>query len=78
MARQFKSSDTDADVLDADGERIGTIQDVKGGVAHVKPASRLSQSMRRKLGWEGEEEMYELRSSRVDRFDDDGVHLRKI
>lgn len=66
------------DVMDSEGQRIGTIHEVERGVAHVKPASRLSQSMRRKLGWEGEEETYELRSSRVERFDDDGVHLKKI
>ena len=78
MARQFNASDADKTVFASDGTKIGTIETIKGGTAHVKPHRQLSQSMRRKLGWEGDEEVFELRSSHVQTYDDEGVHLKKL
>lgn len=77
MARDFKSEDKGKKVLTADGEMVGTIEDVKGRSAHVKPDAGLGQSTRQKLGWTKEgEEVYELRHSNVDKISDDEIHLR--
>lgn len=78
MVRDFKASDEGATVMTADGERIGTIENVEGSTAHVRPTGDLDRSTRRRLGWTEEgEATYPLRKSRVKSIDDDGVHLKR-
>lgn len=77
MARKFRSSDEGMTVRTADGDKIGKIESVKGSKAHVKPASSLSDSIRQRLGWtKKNESVYELDSSKVDKFTDDAVMLK--
>jgi hypothetical protein len=75
MPRDFESSDEGKQVMTADGDVVGTIDRVSGNRAHVKPDEGLSRGLRRKLGWSGEAETYELRKNRVATIDDDGIHL---
>lgn len=78
MARNFRSSDEGMKVMSADGDVIGTVENVKGNRAHVKPDGSLATSIRQKLGWEKEgEETYELHSTSVEEFADDGIHLQQ-
>jgi hypothetical protein len=77
MPRDFRSADTGKKVMTADGDTVGTIEKVSGNRAHVKPDEGLSRSLRRKLGWSGEEETYELRKTNVASIDDDGIHLKE-
>jgi hypothetical protein len=77
MVRDFNPSDEGTAVHTADGDEIGHVQAVEGSMAHVKPSSNLSQSIRQRLGWTKENEaVYELDHDRVDEFTDDGILLK--
>lgn len=77
MVRDFSSSDEGMTVRTSDGAEVGTIEEIKGNMAHVKPADGLSSSIRQRLGWTAEgEEVYELRHSKVDSFSGNEVHLK--
>ncbi len=76
MARQFKSSDKGKRVVTKDGDRIGTIDEIDGNEAHVKPKRGLADSIRQRLGMESETDMYVLEQNDVDRFTDDEVRLK--
>jgi len=78
MARNFRPTDEGMKVMSADGDMIGTVENVKGDRAHVRPDGSLATSIRQKLGWEKEgEETYELHSTSVDEFTDDGIRLKR-
>ena len=75
MAREFQSNDEGKTVRTKDGDDVGTIESVEGNTAHVKPESGLSESIRDRLGWSSDEDMYELQHSNVDEISDDEVRL---
>lgn len=78
MVRNFRDEDEGKRVVTADGDEIGTIEQVSGSMAHVKPASNLSQSVRRRLGWAEEgEDTYELQTSKVDNIASNEIKLKK-
>jgi len=77
MARDFTNADEGKHVMTADGDMVGTIEQVSGGMAHVSPDASLDRSIRQKLGWSEEgEATYELRSDHVDQFSGNEVHLK--
>lgn len=77
MARDFHEDDQGKQVMTADGDFVGTVENISGSQAYVKPDPGLAQGTRRKLGWTQEgEDTYPLRKSKVDRIDDDGIHLK--
>lgn len=77
MVRNFNDTDQGKSVMTADGDAVGTIEQVRGSVAHVRPESGLAQNVRQRLGWTKEdEETYQLEKRHVDRIDDRGVHLK--
>lgn len=76
MPRDFMAEDRAKGVLTADGDMVGTIEEIKGSTAHVKPDASLDQSIRSKLGWTTEgESVYELSHSAVADIADDEVHI---
>ncbi|WP_026190338.1 hypothetical protein [Halomicrobium katesii] len=78
MPRDFMAEDRGKNVLTADGDMVGTIEDIKGSNAHVKPESSLNQSIRSKLGWTSDsEDVYELNHSEVSQISDDEVHIKR-
>ncbi|GAA0202958.1 hypothetical protein ACFFOL_17220 [Halobaculum roseum] len=78
MVRNFRAEDEGKRVITADGDEIGTIEKTSGSMAHVKPTSNLSQSVRRRLGWAEEgEDTYELRTSKVDDIGSNEIKLKK-
>lgn len=78
MVRDFKSSDEGMTVMTADGDEVGMVERVAGSRAHIKPSASLDRSTRRRLGWTEEgEETYQLQKSKVQKIDDDGIHLKK-
>jgi len=77
MPRDFMAEDRGKNVMTADGDMVGTIEDIKGSNAHVKPESSLDQSIRSKLGWTEGEDVYELKHSAVSQIDDNEVHLKR-
>lgn len=77
MVRHFKPDDKGLTVKTKDGEEVGTIEDVSGDMAEVKPNSSLSQSTRNRIGWaEDDQDRYELRHSKVEKIDDREVRLK--
>lgn len=71
------AQDRGKNVLTADGEMVGTVEDIEGSNAHVKPEASLDQSIRSKLGWTSEgEEVYELNHSSVSEITDTEVRLK--
>lgn len=78
MPEEFSANDRGKRVLTADGEMVGTIEDVAGDRAHVKPDAGLERSIRRKLGWSGERDTYELKRSNVSKISDTEVHLQSM
>ena len=77
MVRDFTPEDEGMDVFTTDDEKVGTIEKVKGNIAHVEPEQDLSRSLRRRLGWTDEGmSSYELSTEHVERIDDDGIYLK--
>jgi sporulation protein YlmC with PRC-barrel domain len=78
MARNFNDSDEGKRVVNADGDEIGTVEEVSGNSAHVKPTSDLSNQMRQRLGWnQSGEESYALRHDTIDSIGDDEIRLKQ-
>jgi hypothetical protein len=76
MARNFRNSDKGKQVMTADGEMVGTVEDIQGDQAHIRPDASLSQSVRDTLGWTDEgEDVYPLDNSAVDSFSGNEIHL---
>lgn len=77
MVREFRPSDEGMTVHTADGDEVGQVKAIEGSMAHVEPASDLSQSIRQRLGWTKENEaVYELNHDNVAEFTDDGIMLK--
>lgn len=77
MVRNFKAGDKGMTVRTSDGEEVGTVDDVAGDMAQVKPNSSLSQSVRNRIGWtEDDQDTYELRHSKVEKIENREVHLK--
>ena len=76
MVREFRTSDEGKTVLTADGDEVGTIEKIEGDMAHVKPKGSLSRSIRRRLGWAEDEDMYEVEHAKVQQISGNEVHLK--
>jgi hypothetical protein len=78
MVREFESSDEGMKVMTADGDMVGTVEEIQSDRAHVKPDAGLSQNTRRKLGWTKQgEDTYPLKHSSVDQISGDEIHLKR-
>jgi rRNA processing protein Gar1 len=77
MVREFRSEDEGKRVVAAEGRRVGTVVNVSGRVAHVKPVPDLSQQMRQRLGWTVKgQETYRLRRGAVEEMSGETIRLR--
>lgn len=77
MVRKFKAGDKGMIVRTSDGEEVGTVEEVSGDMAQVKPNTSLSQSVRNRIGWtEADQDTYELRHSKVEKIENREVHLK--
>lgn len=77
MARAFRDSDEGMEVVTSDGDTVGTVADVRGDTARVKPDHGLGESIRQRLGWgDDTEDTYELSHDRVQSFSGNNIHLR--
>ena len=75
MVRTFTQSDEGSGVYSADGDVLGTVEKVSGEHIHVRPHATLSRNVRQKLGWQDDDQVYELGRSAVDRIEGDEIHL---
>lgn len=70
------SVDSGMDVVDADGNEVGTVATVEDDVAYVDLDPGLTDEVKSSLGFgDTDEDTYPLHDEMVDRVDDDGVHL---
>ncbi|WP_435181530.1 hypothetical protein [Halorussus sp. AFM4] len=66
-------SDEGKTVVDADGDEMGEVIDVSDGVAYVDPHPSLAERVMSRLGFDEDEEYYELRSDNIDRITVDEI-----
>jgi len=72
----LSDSDEGKKVVNASGESIGRVVEVRGDTAHVDPDPGMTDTIKSKLGWgESDEETYRLQASRIDTVTDDEVRL---
>lgn len=80
MARDFTDDDRNKDVVTPDGDRIGTVSNVREGRPYVRTNDDADQGVmdkiRSMLGWEDDEDEHELRDEHIDSVDDNSVRLR--
>jgi hypothetical protein len=70
-------SDEGKEVVNADGQKIGIISEVKGDRAHVDPDPGVTDKIRAKLGWGDADDTYTLPSDSIANITDDEVRLER-
>jgi hypothetical protein len=78
MAREFDSGDAGTSVLDANGNPVGTIEGVEGGMATVRRDSDIDRKTSERLGWSDDDETHELDTDQLQSVDTDEVRLREM
>lgn len=77
MSANFTDDDEGKTVVSADGDKIGTVAEVRGDTVHVDPESGMTDTIKNKLGWgEADEDTYPLTEDRVDTVTDDEIRLQ--
>ena len=79
MARaNLTDEDEGKAVVNSAGDKIGMVQEVRGGNAHVNPDPGITDKISSKLGWGDADttETYELQSTRVETITDDEIRLK--
>lgn len=78
MTRRVVTDDDEGkQVVNADGERLGTVTEVQAGTAYVDVGPELTDTVRSKLGWgAAEQEDYALQQDLVDVITDDEIRLK--
>lgn len=72
----LSESDEGKDVVNASGDTIGRVVDVRHGTAHVDPDPGLTDSIMSKLGWaESDEDTYQLDSSAIETVTGDEIRI---
>ena len=65
-------------VVNANGDKIGMISDVRGGTAYVDPNPGITDRIKSKLGWsDSDADDYPLDRTKIDRVTDDEVRLKR-
>ncbi|MEM4781152.1 MAG: PRC-barrel domain containing protein [Halalkalicoccus sp.] len=78
MCAQLTSEDEGKDVVDANGEKIGVVQSVRAGTAHVNPDPGVTDELKSTLGWgDADEDTYALDDHRIEAVTDDAIQVRR-
>ncbi|RQG96593.1 PRC-barrel domain containing protein [Natrarchaeobius chitinivorans] len=79
MVAKFTSDDEGKRVVDADGEQIGIVETVEGGIPHVDPDPGMTDTIKSKLGWgDSDEETYRLNEQNVESITDDEIRIERF
>ncbi|WP_160133086.1 hypothetical protein [Halococcus salsus] len=81
MARDFTDDDRGLSVVDHDGNRVGTVDDVRDDTALVDTSgsdSGVLDTVKLALGWSDDDETHELRHDDVETVSDEHVRLRNL
>ncbi len=64
-------------VINAQGEKIGIVSEVRQGTAYVDPNPGVSDKIKAKLGWEDSDQTdYPLQEAAVESVTSDEIHLK--
>jgi hypothetical protein len=63
-------------VIDANGDRLGTVERVEDGTPLVDPDEDVSTMTAVVLGWKGDEEPYPLGSLHIESVSEEAIHLK--
>lgn len=70
--------DAGKSVVDANGDKVGIISEVRGGTAYVDPDPGITDRVRSMLDWgEADQDTYPLREESIDTVTGDEVRLRE-
>lgn len=78
MARTNITEDDEGKrVVNANGDEIGMVTEVKAGKAYVDPDPGITDKLRSKLGWgDADENDYVLQKNRIGTITDDEIRLK--
>lgn len=76
---EYTDHDEGKTVVNAHGDKIGRITEVRGNTAYVDPDPGMLDTMRSKLGWgDADEDTYPLKDDDVTEITDDEVRVRQF
>ena len=65
-------------VVNANGDEIGMVSEVRGGTAYVDPDPGMTDRIKSKLGWgEGDADDYPLDREKIEEVTGDEIRLRR-
>lgn len=76
MASTVSEAEAGKAIIDSNGERIGTVEAVKGGTALVDPADDLNPTVTVAFGWKADSDRYPLREQSIESITADAIYLR--
>ena len=75
----FSESDEGKKVVNASGDTVGRVVEVRGGTAYVDPDPSIADTLMSKLGWgDVDEDTYPLESDRVSSVTDGEIRLGRF
>jgi len=75
----YTDSDEGKKVMNAHGDEIGRVTEVRGDTAYVDPDPGMMDTMRSKLGWgDADKDTYPLKDQDVTEITDDAIHVRQF
>ncbi|MFC4359865.1 PRC-barrel domain containing protein [Halobium salinum] len=75
----FSEKDEGKKVVDASGDTVGRVIEVRHGTAYVDPDPNIAETIMSKLGWaDADEDDYPLQKSTVAEITDDEVRLSQM
>lgn len=75
----FTENDEGKPVVDADGDEVGIVAEVRGNRAFVEPDPGITDKIMAKLGWgDADEDTYELDQGDVETITDDEVRITRF
>ena len=83
MAREFTDDDRGSDVVDSEGNRLGSVVDVQDGRAHVETDDHDTDSgiladIKSALGWDDSDDTHELGDDDIETINDTEVRLKRM
>lgn len=76
MTGTVTEAQTEATVVDANGQQIATVVQVEDGVPYVEPRDQVDTTARRALGWRRGSPPHRLTLTHVASVDEDVIHLK--
>ena len=75
----YTNDDVGKHVMNATGDTIGIVTDVRNGTPYVDPDPGMFDTVKAKLGWEDvDEDTYPLQDDQVSEVTDDEIRLRSF